>query len=121
MMAICEITDGNDYIIEGYQVEPALVARLVKKYGKERFSAVFLTKLDTQAFLKDLRKSTTPNDWILSNTKNTETFLKIANMVQHYSDYFQTEAEKHGFTTIDLSRNFASHFKKALRILHTNN
>src|SRR3989344_1580098 len=34
MVSICEITDGNDYIIEGYQVEPQLVSALYKKYGE---------------------------------------------------------------------------------------
>ena len=31
MAAICEIKDENDYIFEGYHIEPALASRLIKK------------------------------------------------------------------------------------------
>lgn len=118
MMAICEITDGNDYLIEGYQVEPRLVARLIKKYGKEKLSAVFLSKSDPRRFVQDLKKSTTPNDWILTNTKKEETLVKIAEMVKLYSAYFKREAKKHGFQHLDLSHDFESTLKKAVSVLH---
>ena len=117
MMTICEITDGNDYIIEGYQVEPALVAKLIKKYGKEKFSAIFLGKCDSERFVQDLKKSTTPNDWILTNTKKEETFMKIAEMVKLYSGYFKNEAEKYNFPYLDLGENFESGLKKAMSSL----
>ena len=32
MFSICEITDGNNYIVEGYHVTPQLAARLIKKF-----------------------------------------------------------------------------------------
>ncbi len=117
MMAVCELTDGNDYIIEGYQVEPALVAKLMKKYGEQRFSCVFLGKGDPERFAQDLKKSTTPNDWILTNTKKKETFMKIATMVQLYSAYFKKEAEKYHLPHLDLSANFESGLKQAMRAL----
>lgn len=117
MMAICEITDGNDYIIEGYQVEPVLVAKLIKKYGKEKFSAIFLGKCDPERFVQDLKKSTTPNDWILTNTKKEKTLIKIAEMVKLYSAYFKNEAGKYAFTHLDLSKNFESGLKEAISSL----
>lgn len=106
MTAICEITDGNDYIIEGYQVEPVLAAKLCKKYGQQKFTCRFLIKMDSERFVQDLKKSTTPNDWILTNTKKKETFEKIAEMVKVYSSYFDGEAKKYGFQCIDLSHGF---------------
>lgn len=106
MTAICEITDGNDYIIEGYQVEPVLAAKLCKKYGQEKFTCLFLTKMDSKRFVQDLKKSTTPNDWILTNTKKEVTFEKIAEMVKVYSSYFGKEAKKYGFKCVDLSHGF---------------
>lgn len=106
MTAICEIADGNDYIIEGYQVEPILAAKLSKKYGQEKFTCLFLTKTDSKLFVQNLKKSTTPNDWILTNTKKEETFKKIAEMVKVYSVYFRVEAKKYRFRCLDLSHNF---------------
>lgn len=46
MFSICEITDGNDYIIEGYHVTPQLAARLIKQYGHKNFRVLFLYKAD---------------------------------------------------------------------------
>mgnify|MGYP000178299567 CR=1 FL=1 len=115
MAAICEITDGNDYVIEGYQVEPVLAAMLCKKYGQQKFTCLFLTKMDSNRFVQDLRKSTTPNDWILTNTKNEVTFKKIAEMVKLYSSYFVRESKKHGFGCVDLSSNFESTLQDSLK------
>ena len=42
MFSICEITDGNDYIVEGYHITPQLAARLIKKYGSKHFCILFL-------------------------------------------------------------------------------
>ena len=106
MTAICEITDGNNYIIEGFQVEPVLAAKLCKKYGQQKFTCLFLTKKDSKCFVQDFKKSTTPNDWILTNTRKEETLERIAKMIQTYSLYFDIEAKKYGFKCIDLSRDF---------------
>ena len=117
MTAICEITDGNDYIIEGYQVEPVLAAKLGKKYGQQNFTCLFLTKTDVKRFVQDLKKSTTPNDWILTNTKEEETSEKIAVMVKVYSSYFGSEAKKYGFRCVDVSRNFEDVLKDFVKKL----
>lgn len=106
MMVACELSNQNDYIVEGYQVEPAFVARLCKRYGSENITTVFLTKANPELFMEDLKKSTTSNDWILTNTKKEETFRKIAEMVEAYSEYFTMEAKKHGLPCLDLSRDF---------------
>ena len=106
MFAICEITDGNDYIIEGYHVTPQLAARLIKQYGKEHFQVVFIVKKDIEEFVKNVEKSTTPNDWILAKTKNRETLYKIAEMISKYSQYFESEAKKYKFKVKNLDRDF---------------
>ncbi len=74
MFSICEIKDGNDYVIEGYHVTPQLAARLIKKYGRKHFRVLFLVKSDVEKFVRDVRESSTPNDWILAKTKEKETF-----------------------------------------------
>lgn len=111
MAAICEIKDGNDYIIEGYHIEPSLVRALSKKHGKKNIRAVFLTKYDAKKFALDVHKSTTPNDWLLAGTKDNETFYKVGAMVALYSRFFEKEANTYGYPVFPMDDNF----KKQLR------
>lgn len=117
MFSICEITDGNDYIIEGYHVTPQLAAQLIKKHGSEHFKVLFLFKEDIEKFISDIHKSTTPNDWILSKTKEKETFSKIAEMVQFYGQFFYKEAKRLKFNVLNMDNNFDGQVKKAIELL----
>ncbi|HEU0051131.1 MAG TPA: AAA family ATPase [Patescibacteria group bacterium] len=114
-VAICEIKDGNDYIIEGYHVDPAFVSCLMKKYGAKNFKAVFLGKKDAEKFAQDVHKSTTPNDWLLRATKREETFLKVGQMVALYSNYFEREARKYGFPMILMDEQFEKQIDSILK------
>jgi len=117
MFCICEITDGNNYIVEGYHVTPQLAARLMKKYGKENFKAIFLVKQDVEKFVQDVKKSSTPNDWILKKTKKEETFYKIATMIVYYSNWFSTEAQKYNLPLMNMDVNFTKQLQKAMKFL----
>ncbi|MBU1152126.1 AAA family ATPase [Patescibacteria group bacterium] len=117
MFSICEITDGNDYIVEGYHVTPQLVTRLIKKYGSKHFRVLFLYKEDMKKFIEDVQKSSTPNDWILAKTKNRDTLVKIAEMVNYYGQYFYKEAKRHGFKIVNMDSNFNGQVKKAMAFL----
>jgi 2-phosphoglycerate kinase len=113
MFAVCEITDGNDFIIEGYHVEPELVKELCSKYpGK--IKSIFLVKTDKQKFINDIKKSSTPNDWIIRRTHNEKTFKKIADMVCEYGKFFKKESENFGFDAISMDDNFESQIKNAV-------
>ena len=117
MMTICEITDGNDLIIEGYHIEPSLVAKLRKKYGKKNVCGVFLVKTDTKKFVQDIVKTSTPNDWIISKTKNKETYLKIAEMICEYGKFFGNEAEKNRLAVFNMDDNFNDKIDSAVTLL----
>lgn len=114
---ICEITDENDYIIEGYHIEPRLVAKLIKKYGQENIKAVFLTKLDAEKFAQDVKKSTTPNDWLLVLTKKNETFLKVGAMVAEFSRSLEQEAQRYGFKFFCMDQKFEKKLKEVITYL----
>lgn len=116
-MAICEIKDGNDYIIEGYHLEPRFVRSLMKKYGAANFKTIFLTKLDAEKFASDVHKSTTPNDWLLLGTKKPENFLKVGNMVSLYSLQLEKEAKKHGLHTMRMDQDFKKRLQMAVNLL----
>lgn len=117
MFSICEITYGNDYIVEGYHVPPQLAAQLIKKYGQNHFRVLFFFKENTVKFIKDATKSSNPNDWILRKTKNQEPLFKIAEMVNYYGQYFRAESQKHGFPVLNMDTNFDGQLKKAMELL----
>ena len=117
MFSICEIKDGNDYVIEGYHVTPQLAAWLIKKYGNKHFRVLFLVKSDTDKFIRDVKKSSTPNDWILAKTQEKETLHKIAEMVSYYGQFFDKEARKYNFKVLNMDDDFGGQLKKAIELL----
>lgn len=120
MMTVCEITDGNNLIIEGYHIEPSLVTKLQKKYGKENVRGVFLVKTDTKKFVRDIKKTSTPNDWIVVRTKNKETYLKIAEMICEYGKFFRDEVRKNQLVVFEMDDNFNNKIDQAIIYLRKN-
>ncbi len=118
MFSICEITDGNDYIIEGYHVTPALAARLMKKYGRKNFRVLFIVKRDIKKFVADVKKSSTPNDWVIGGTKKQETFFKIGDMISRYGRWFEKEAAKYKFAAVNMDEDFEGKIKKAVNFIN---
>lgn len=117
MVVVSESNSGNDYIIEGYQIEPRLTYKLLKKYGKKIVKSIFLVKTDKQNFLKNIKKSTTPDDWIMARTKNVETFEKIAEMICRYGKKIEKEAEKYNIEVFNMDNNFENQIREALKFL----
>lgn len=117
MMAETYLTDEDDFIVEGYQITPEIADRVIKKFGGEHVKAVFLAKHDTEKFVSDIHKSTTPNDWIIRKTNSEATYTLIANMVAEYSNYFEAEAEKYGFTVFAMDNEFNKEIDNAKKFL----
>lgn len=116
MMALSEITDGNDLIIEGYHIEPQFVANLNKKYGG-KIKSVFLVKKDAEKFVHDIKKTSTPNDWIINRTKNADTYNLIAKMICEYGKFFGNEAKKRHLKVIKMDDNFNERIDEAIKSL----
>lgn len=112
-----EIINGNDYVVEGYQIEPQLVSKLVKKFGSTNVRSVFLTKQDASKFVEDIEKSKTPNDWIITRTEDEQTYRLIAEMIIEYGKYFERESKKHGFKSIQMDSSFARQLNTAAAYL----
>ena len=117
MLSICEITEENDYIVEGYHVTPELATRLMKKYGQKNFRALFLVKTDIDKFVQDVQKSTTHNDWVLRNTKKKETLYKIGSTVKECSHFFEKGAKIYGFRVMNMDKDFKGQVKKSMEFL----
>ncbi|MSU75096.1 MAG: hypothetical protein EXS55_01075 [Candidatus Magasanikbacteria bacterium] len=119
MAAICEINDGNDYVIEGYHIEPSLASKLTKKYGHKNIKAIFLVKYNAEKFAIDVHKSTTPNDWLIVGTKKPETFFKVGRMVSLYSRWLEKEATKYGYKVLSMDDNFNKQLQEAIKYLQS--
>lgn len=117
MMAETYLIDKDDFIVEGYQVYPELVNRILKKFGKEHIKAVFLVRKNQEQFVQDVHKSNTPNDWILRKTKKEETFVKIAQMVVEYSNYFALEAKKYNLPIFHMDVDFEVKISELIEFL----
>jgi len=116
MFCISEITDGNDFIIEGYHIEPKFAKELSEKYpGK--IASIFLTKTDIPKFIKNIKNSTTPNDWILKRTNEEETFTKIAEMISEYGSLIKKEAYMYVLKTITMDNDFEEKIEEAIEYL----
>lgn len=113
MFAISEITDGNDFIIEGYHIEPELVRELSGKYP-EKIASVFLVKTDVEKFVENIRNSTTPHDWVIRKTQNEGTYEKIAKMVVDYSELIQKEAEEYSLKSVNMDDDFDAKVNEAI-------
>lgn len=105
MFVLSEIIDGNDFILEGYHLEPELIAQLELKYPGQ-IKSVFLLKNNKEKFISDIPKSTTPNDWILVKTNDSKTYLKIAKMISEYSKSISEESKKYGLKSLCMDFNF---------------
>ncbi len=112
MFVLSEITDSNDFIIEGYHITPELVAQLQSKYPGQ-IQSIFLIKTDELKFVENIHQSTTPNDWILARSKQPQTFTKIAKMICQFGKIFDRQAQKFNLKVINMDINFDKQLKKA--------
>jgi len=120
MFIACEIADGNDFIIEGYHIEPSLIAKLNKKYPS-KLKSVFLIKSDENKFVDNINKSATPNDWIIAKTNNRSTYNKIAKMVCKYGKIIKKDTKKYDLKILNVDNNFDKQINKLIDELISDN
>lgn len=119
MMAETYFNDEEDFIVEGYQVTPEIVARIQKDFGNDHVRAAFVGKFDAAQLVNDFHKTTLANDWIIEGTQNPETHRKIADMVAEYSQYFRAETEKYQLPFFELDKDFAGATAQVIKSLIT--
>ena len=118
--AICasKVADGINYILEGLHIEPKFAAQLIKKFGRKNITAIFLVKKDEKSFIKNIEKSSTPNDWIIAKTKERKLiYPKIAKMICAYGTVIEKEAREYGFRCMVLDGDFKKQLQKAIKLL----
>jgi len=104
-VVVSKIGEGHDYVIEGHQIHPALVSKLMKKYKKE-IKPIFLTRSDTNEIVSGCLKHKAKNDWFIQKTKNKEAYYLMAEMIRVYGEYYEKEAKKVGLKVMNMDGDF---------------
>lgn len=107
--------DNQDYIIEGFHIEPAFAHHLANTYGSQHLRVGFLVKTDLAAITTGLRDARERRDWAHERTADPATFQLIAAWVQHYSAYIQAEANGYGYPTFPTDTAFEASITAALQ------
>lgn len=108
------VEDNHDLILEGWQMLPRLLRKVVTPNNENKLKIVLLYKSNLEDIVSGLKASTARNDWVIKNTKDERTFLAIAKMINHFGSYIQKEAEEHNFRTVNTDFNFEQKIKESL-------
>lgn len=115
------LNEAHDFIIEGYQLDPELVAQLIQKFPAEIRSA-FLIKKDEQLLVEGFQKNVAKTDWVLQKTKEKETFFLIAKMLSHFGERIEKEASKYGLPVYCMDQDFVEKIDEVKeRLINTKN
>jgi 2-phosphoglycerate kinase len=101
--------DGDDLIIEGLHIDPALPDQFAVPADVDVSRAVrriFLVREDRTALAASLKRGSGSNDWVLKGTRQEVTFARIAQMIVLYSVAIRADAQARGFPVINLDREF---------------
>lgn len=111
----CALQEEHDLIIEGHQIHPQFISKMVKKYKKVK--GIIIVRTNLKKIVTGALKGQAKNDWFIKKTKNPETFEKIGLMIKAYSDYFISESKKYRIKVINTDSNFSSQVKLAVNYL----
>lgn len=104
-----------DYIVEGYHITPRLLSKL--QVDGLKFSSLMLINTNSKEAVEMSRESDVKNDWVRDETQKQETFSKIADMIDLYSDKLKEEAKDSDIKIIDMSENFQERYTEAFEFL----
>lgn len=108
------IEDNHDLILEGWQILPHLLHKIVTSENRGELKMIFLCKKNLENIVLGLKANIAKNDWVIKNTKNEETFLAIAKMVSEFSLYIEEQAKEYEFQSINTDFNFEQKLQAAL-------
>lgn len=117
MMTLCSLKDEVDYIIEGYHVTPKFAAQMIKKYGADNVTAVFLVKTNPEQFAAAVIKNPVVNDWLVNKQTSAATIAKVGTMVAEYSEMIIKEASEFGLPVFAMDAKFANRIRQITKSL----
>jgi 2-phosphoglycerate kinase len=108
------VEDNHDLILEGWQILPNLLHTVTAIFNSDTVRIIFLTKKNVNDIVAGLKANPPNNDWVVKNTKKDYTFTAIAEMISHFSNYIETEANKYNFTCYNTDTDFKSKIERIL-------
>ena len=109
--------DRQDFVLEGYQIQPRMIHSLRQQDYYGEIEAVFIYRINESEILDRLKYGNPQDNWVAQNTKNEGTLSSIARMVSGYGEYFQSEAQKYGFPSFNMDKDFGGQTEAAIRSL----
>ena len=109
------VHDKQDFILEGYQIQPKLLSQLDKETQKN-IRPAFLYKKDKLDIEASMKKGTESGDWLIAHTKKESTFAKVAEMVSIFGDKTAIEAKECNMPLFNMDGDFD---KKVEEVVNT--
>lgn len=110
--------DEEDFIVEGYHVDPAPVREfLAADPDRARaVRAVFLIREDPDDILASMRRGDHKNDWVLGKTREEATFARIAAMIARYGAAVRIDAARAGLPVCRMDGDFERRVERAIEL-----
>jgi 2-phosphoglycerate kinase len=109
-------SDGEDMVVEGYHLEPALLQRLSDD-TRAAVRSLFLYRTNLEETTAAIRQGSHGNDWVIRRTAREATFRRIALMIVRYSTAIEGAAERHGCLSLAMDGPFQEQVEAALIVL----
>jgi 2-phosphoglycerate kinase len=106
------LDDEHEYILEGWQILPYLINSVMTPENKEKIAACFLYKENIEEIASGLKSGTSKLDWVINNTKEKATFMRIAKMISSFGKYTKSEAEKYDLRAVNMDFDFNRKIKE---------
>lgn len=110
------IAVGDNVIIEGYQITPDFLHKILNQENAAFIKAVFLLKEDEGVILKGWEENVPDNDWLLKNSSK-ETLSQYAHVTAMHGKVIKQAAEQFGFNYVTTDKDFSVQLNKALSCL----
>ncbi len=101
------IEDEHDLVLEGWQILPRFLAELPTTSDGSKVQTRYLYKSDVEAIVAGLKANDPHNDWVLKNTRDEKSFLRIAQMISCFGEAIRRDAAAAGFPSANTDRDFA--------------
>ncbi len=98
-----EASYRHSYILEGHHIHPELVLKLEKNFG---LKVIFVGREDIVQTLEAITKNPQKNDWVITKTKDTNTYPLIAKMLTAFSTRIRGEAGENKYPYFSMDGNF---------------
>lgn len=112
------VHDKQDFILEGYQIQPKLLFQLDKEVQKD-IRPAFLYKKDILDIEAGMKKNAEPGDWLIAHTKEDSTFAKVAEMVSTFGDKTANEAKECNMPLFNMDGDFDEKVEEVINTLIT--